>query len=184
MTLTPLIPMTLTPLIPDLRPLLRQSIVAGCAAFETYLADKTMECVGAALKADDIPRRLRDIPLTLGHWSDIERQYSRRTWGIRPIVEEAIREQASTAPNKVGELLSMIGVTRWTKKVGSTRKVPHGTSEEQLKLLTWRRNRIAHSADRAGQGRANLETSEAEAFLAHIRDVAEAIDTVVDEHAC
>lgn len=167
----------------DLRPLLRQSIVAGCAALETYLADKTMERIGAALKADAIPKRLRSIPLTLGHWSDIEREYSRRTWGIRAIVEEAVREQASTAPNKVGELLSMIGVTDWTRKVDSARNVPRGTTEGHLTTLTDRRNRVAHSADRVGQGRANLEIEEAEAFLAQIRDVAEAIDVVVGDHA-
>lgn len=167
----------------DLRPLLRQSIVAGCAALETYLADKTMERVGSALKGDAIPKRLRAIPLTLGHWADIERDYSRRTWGIRTIVDEAVREQASTAPNKVGELLSMIGVSDWTRKVDAERKVSRGTTEEELSALTERRNRVAHSADRVGQGRANLEIPEAEAFLVLIREVAEAINTVVDKHA-
>lgn len=167
----------------DLRPLLRQSIVAGCAALETYFADKTMERVGAALRAGVIPKRLRSIPLTIGHWSDIEREYSRRTWGIRAIVDEAVREQASTAPNKVGELLSMIGVTEWSRKVDSERKLPRGTTETELYALTQRRNRVAHSADRVGQGRANLHISETEAFLAQIRDVAEAVDAVVNKHA-
>ncbi len=57
----------------DLRPLLRQSIVAGCAALETYVADKAMKFVRQALDADNPPRRLKDIPLTVGLWIEIER---------------------------------------------------------------------------------------------------------------
>lgn len=78
----------------DTRPLLRQAIVVACAAFETYVADKVIDRVGAALKSDPIPKRLRDVPLTLGYWSEIERKYRRRTWEIRLVVEEAIREQS------------------------------------------------------------------------------------------
>ena|SRR5216683_345557 len=35
----------------DARPLLRQALVAACAAFETYLGDKAMSRVGPLLKA-------------------------------------------------------------------------------------------------------------------------------------
>lgn len=167
----------------DLRPLLRQSIVAGCAALETYLTDKVMERVGAAMRADAIPKRLRSIPLTVGHWSDIERGYTRRAWGIRAVIEEAIREQASTAPNKLGELLSMVGVTEWSKKIDATRGVKRGTTIEQLDALTERRNRVAHSADRMGQGRASLGIGEAEEFLNITREIAESVEVVVNKHA-
>lgn len=167
----------------DLRPLLRQSIVAGCAALETYLADKIMDRIGSALKAKDLPKRLRSVPLTVGHWSDIERGYERRTWGIRAIVEEAVREQASTAPNKVGELLSMVGISEWNRKVDTARGVTRGTTEEQLHALTERRNRVAHSADRVGHGRANLKIEEAEGFLYQIRQIAEAVDVVMNKYA-
>jgi len=167
----------------DLRPLLRQSIVAGSAALETFLADKVMERVGGALKANELPKRLRNVSLTVGHWSDIERDYTRRTWGVRAVVEEAVREEASTAPNKVGSLLSMVGVSEWSRKLDSTRGLSRGTTEAELEALTERRNRIAHSADRVGQGRANLEIEETEEFLSQIRAIAEAVDTVVNTHA-
>ena len=39
----------------DLQPLLRQSLVAACAALETYVADKAMEFVGGTLNSDDLP---------------------------------------------------------------------------------------------------------------------------------
>ena len=51
----------------DLQPLLRQSLVAGCAALETYVADKVMEYVGDALRAEEFPARMKDISLTVGH---------------------------------------------------------------------------------------------------------------------
>lgn len=167
----------------DLRPLLRQSVVAGCAALETYLADKIMENIGSALSAEKVPRRLSEIPLTVGHWMYIQSNYSRTIWGVRSIIEESVREQAGTAPNKVGALLSMVGVSDWPKKVDAERKVKRGMSEEDLKTLTERRNRIAHSADRVGQGRAHLDIDEAESYLVSIRQIAAAIDTVVDNHA-
>lgn len=36
----------------DARPLLRQALVAACAAFETYLSDKAMSRVGPLLKTE------------------------------------------------------------------------------------------------------------------------------------
>lgn len=167
----------------DLRPLLRQSIVAACAALETYVADKVMDWVGSSLQAEELPKKLRGIPLTVGHWSDIERTYTRRAWGIRGIVEEAVREQASTAPNKIGHVLGIIGIEKWSKKIDQERGVRSGSTVSDLHSLTWRRNRIAHSADRVGQGRAGLTVEEAEGFLRTIRSIAEAIDRVVDHNA-
>lgn len=167
----------------DTRPLLRQAIVAACAAFETYLADKVIDHVGAALKSDPIPKRLSDVPLTLGHWLEIERNYQRRTWGIRPVVNEAIREQSSTASNKVGNLLGMVNVSGWGNKVDQQRRVGKGQTVSELDAITERRNRIAHAADRLGQGRANLTPEETEAVMNQLTSIAEAIDLVVDREA-
>ena len=167
----------------DTRPLLRQAIVAACAAFETYVADKAMDGVGEALRSDPIPKRLRDVPLTLGHWSDIERKYKRRTWGIRPVVEEAIREQSSTAPNKVGNLLGMVNVSGWSNKIDEQRRVRSGETVRQLEAITHRRNRIAHASDRIGQGRANLTPEYTDDVLKQLTSIANAIDVVVDREA-
>ena len=99
----------------DLRPLLRQAIVAGCAALETYVADKAMGFVGPALRADPPPDRLMGLPLTVGDWLDINESYKRQSWGIRQIIEERLRELSSTAPSQIGIVLSTIGLSsrRW-----------------------------------------------------------------------
>jgi hypothetical protein len=160
----------------DLRPLLRPAIVAACAAFETYLADRVMEHVSAALKADEVPRRLQQIPLTVGTWLEIEQRYERRQWGIRPVIEQFVRQSSSTAPSKVGETLGIIGFKNWASIIDKSRKVPGGATVEQLEAITNRRNLIAHAADRQGQGRARLEHEEAALMLERIRDIAKALD--------
>ena len=115
----------------DLQPLLRQSLVAACAALETYVADKAMEFVGPALKSDELPARMKSIGLTVGHWAEIEEKYKRRGWGIRPVIDEYIRETSSTAPNNIGVVLSVVGVKRWSTKVDFlvTRGFRVGTGE-------------------------------------------------------
>ena len=160
----------------DLRPMLRQALVAACAALETYVADKTMRYVGAALKADELPPRMKDIPLTVGHWADIEGKYQRRVWGIRSVVDDYIRETSSTAPSRIGQVLSTVGLHNWAQSVDSARSVAKGTTVRELDEITERRNKIAHAADRKGRGRAAIEPQEVKQHIATIRSVVEAID--------
>lgn len=166
----------------DLRPLLRQAIVAGCAALETYVADKAMAFVGPALRADPPPDRLRSLALTVGDWVDINASYERRAWGIRQIIEERIRELSSTAPSQIGVVLSAIGQSGWEKGVDSARGRAKGTTQAELKKLTDRRNKIAHVGDREGRGRAALTTADVEEHLRVIREVVAALETVLKNH--
>ena len=166
----------------DLRPLVRQSLVAACAALETYVADKAMEFVGQALRAEEIPRRMKDISLTVGRWSEIERTYERRGWGVRAVVEDYIRETSSTAPNQIASILSTVGVHDWLKNVDKARRVSGGTTERELSEITERRNRIAHSADRQGRGRASITPQEVREHIGSIRAVVEATESVFANH--
>ena len=166
----------------DLRPLLRQSLVAACAALETYVADKAMEFVGSAVRADNPPRRMQEIPFSVGHWIEVKRTYKKLGWAIRDVVEDHIRETSSTAPNRIAEVLSTVGFHDWVKKVDTTRQVQPGTTEAELRDLTDRRNRIAHSADRHGRGRAALDVSQVKACLRTIRSVVEATESLLKDH--
>jgi len=141
------------------------AIAAGCAALETYIADKATERISDLLRSDDPPRRIKDVSLTVGQWIEIEARYERRGWGIRSIVEEHIRETSSTAPNKIGEILSTVGITKWADKIDKSRKVAKGTTVEELREISERRNRIARSADRVGQGRASLGADQVGDYL-------------------
>lgn len=167
----------------DLRPLLRQAVVAACAALETYVADKTMEFAGKALRANQLPPRLREITLTLGRWDDIKKKgFKRSVWAIRPVVEEAIRETSSTAPSSIGKVLAIVGFQGWSRKVDGARKVEDGTTERELERLTGRRNRIAHSADRKGQRRATIDLAEVEIYITLSKSVVSALDAVLKAH--
>lgn len=151
----------------DARPLLRQAIVAACAAFETYLGDKAMASVGAYVHSEEtLTPRLRRIPLTLGDFIEIEERYQRTGWGIRhKVVEPYVRESASTASNKVGELLSAIGIENWAKKVDQERGVSPGETVHLLDQLTARRNKIAHEGDRLGRSRGNVTVADVLTYL-------------------
>ncbi len=166
----------------DLQPLLRQSLVAACAALETYVADKAMEFVGAALKSYELPTRMKSISLTVGHWAEIEGKYKRRGWGIRSVIDRYIRETSSTAPSHIGVVLSTVGVKRWSTQVDNARNVEQGTTVEELDAITKRRNLIAHSADRKGRGRASTNLQEVEQQLTTIEEVVNAIEEVLREH--
>ncbi len=162
----------------DLRPLLRQAIVAGSAAFETFVADEAITRLGDQLRKDELPKRLGEISLSVADWRRIESEYKRKQWGIRPIAETHIVDLSSVAPSKVGEVLSTVGISEWAKKVDNERKVAKGTTVKQLSAISDRRNAIAHSADRSGQGRSALEPALVEQYLQELTEVAQAIDVV------
>ncbi|MCY4615056.1 MAG: HEPN domain-containing protein [Chloroflexi bacterium] len=163
----------------DRQPLLRQALVAACAAFETYLGDKAMERLAEALWGEEPPTRLQEIPLTVGQWIEIEGKYERKRWGVRAVVEEHIRVNSSTASNKVGEVLSTVGVKNWAAQVDTHRRKKRGETVSDLDALTERRNRIAHAADRRGRGRASLTADEVDRQLAVIDEVVAALESIV-----
>lgn len=162
-----------------LRPLLRQAVVAIAAAVETYVADRACRMVSGALSMEELPKRLREMAITIGDVNDIESNYQRRKWGYRAIVEVELRKQASAASSRVGEVFSTVGVENLWRKVDAERKVKRGTSCAELDALADRRNAIAHSADWSGRGRASLSFAEVEAFFGTSRKIVEAIDRVV-----
>lgn len=166
----------------DQRPLLRQAIVAGCTALETYVGDKAMEFVGPALRAKKPPADLREVPLTVGMVLDIEREYQRKGWGMRKSIEKYIRRESSYAPSHISSVLATIGFNGWANKVDAHRGVAKGTTGTQLESITKRRNVIAHSGDRRGQGRASLEPTEVEQHLKVLREVVDSLEHLLAAH--
>jgi hypothetical protein len=162
----------------DARPLLRQALVAACAAFETYLSDKVMSRVGPLLKAEStLTRRLRELPLTLADWMKIDEGYERKRAGLRAlVVEPAVRQMSSTSPSQVGALLSLINIRDWARRVDGHRHVRRGETERQLQRISDRRNRIAHEADRVGRGRATLTVAEVRDDIENLKSVVSAIE--------
>lgn len=164
----------------DHRPALRQALVAACAATETYLADKVMTRVSelTAPGADATPR-LSGLSMTVGDWLHIERHYQRKRWGLHAIIEPQVREAASTSPTKVGELLTLIGVKSWSKMLDTERQCKRGDTFELLERVTQRRNKIVHTADRDGRGRAQLSVDEVREDLEGLKSVVHAIERII-----
>lgn len=165
----------------NLDPLLRQSVVAACAALEAYVGDAVCARIGVPIRTPGtLPSRLSRIQLTVGEWKLIEDTYVRRRRGLREkILVPAIRETASTAPNQIGTLMSMVGIEDWAKKVDHKRRLPKGETVKQLETLTKRRNRIAHEGDRRGYGRSHITLDAATGYVDIVEGVVHAIEIVL-----
>jgi len=160
---------------------LRQALVAACAATETYLADKVMESMSSLTSSKDkAPDRLKSLNMTVGSWLYLEQRYKYRRRGLHEqVIGPHVAEMASTAPNQVGMLLSMIGVNSWTRSMDHHRSVEKGDSEAFLRRVTERRNKIVHTGDRQGRGRAPLTITEVEEDLAGLESVVHAVEKMV-----
>jgi hypothetical protein len=166
----------------NLAPLLRAVVVTACAALETYVADTGCRHVGLALNANDISIKFRSIPGTVGDWMDVIGRYERPIWGVRAHVEAWMVQTASTAPNRIADVLGAIGLAKdWSKRLDQLRTVEPGTTIRQLDEITARRNRIAHSNDRV-KGRSGILTvAEVGEVVRIIESVAQALDQLVSE---
>lgn len=167
----------------DLRPLLRQAVVAGAAATETYMADIAMKHVGALVRSEaKATEKVRRIPMSVGDWIYIEQHYQQRRRGLRSrVLEPYIREFASTSPTKVGELLSLLGLKNWSKTVDHLRHCPAQDTVQALERITARRNKIAHEGDRRGYGRAHITIEEVVRDLDTLESVVRAIDKAIGD---
>lgn len=164
---------------PELRPLLRQAVVAISAAVESYVAEKAASLVSEALRSDPVPPRLAQMAVKFEDVLWVEKNYQRRGWGHRQLIKEHLISEASPDPGQIGKVFSTVGQSGLWAKVDKQRRVAKGTSETQARALAERRNRIAHAADRAGGGRAQLTLSEVESFYDNAKSIVEAMDSVI-----
>lgn len=164
---------------PELRPLLRQAVVAISAAVESYVAEKACSFVSAAMKMDPRPPRLRQLSVSFEDVLWIEENYERRGWGHRALLRQHLVAAASSDPDQIGRVFSIVGRPGLWPLVDKERKAGKGTSERQMRDLANRRNQIAHSGDRSGRGRALLDFDDVETFYADAKAVVEAIDAVL-----
>jgi len=161
---------------PNLRPLLRQALVAACAAVETFVGDRVMERLRGALDSDPRPTRLLDVPMTVRDWLHIDETYQRKRWGLREVVEVEVRRLASPSPSQIGIAFGVVGEKGLWNRVDKRRRVSKGASEKAMESIYQRRNRIAHQGDRSGRGRAAISVDEVESDLQCIAEIVDAID--------
>jgi hypothetical protein len=166
---------------PKLRPLLRQALVAACAAIETFCADRVMELYPAAIRQDPPPSRLLELSLTVDDYLTIERKYTKKGWGLRQVVELEVRQRASPAPAQIGQLFSLVGESGLFPQIDTSRKVAKKVSTQELDRIVERRNLIAHTGDRSGRGRATISVAEVETDLATIVEIIDALDQLTKD---
>ena len=160
----------------NLRPLLRQALVAACAAVETFSADRVMERYSAAIKKKPPPSRLLDLSLTVDDYLAIQQKYTKTAWGLRQVVELEVRNRASPSPSQIGQLFSLVGEKNLWNRIDVRRGANRGSSEAELARIVERRNVIAHTGDRSGRGRAAITVGEVEADLALVIEIVDSLD--------
>ena len=167
----------------DQRALLRQAIVAGCAATETYLADKVVSRVSTSMPSiAEVAPKLKSVPLTVGEWLAIEESYQRRKFGLRSrVIEPYVRQRASTSPTKFGEMLGLIEFANWAERLDKHRGVPKGQTVDFLDRVTNRRNVIAHQGDRQGYNRAKLSVKEVQDDLAGLESIINSLEAMLGD---
>jgi hypothetical protein len=161
----------------ELRPLLRQAIVSVAAAVESYVSEKAVSFIGDAL--DSGSTRVRGVSVTLGDVFDIEQTLTRRRFGWRRILQEKIEREASASPAKIDSVFDLVGrPVRWSE-IDKQRGVAGGKSREQMEELAKRRNRIAHTGDRAGSGRAAITTHDSQDHLQNAKAIIEGLEKLL-----
>lgn len=165
----------------DVRPLLRQALVAGAAAVETYVADRIMEFVGSTLRQEDLPRNLKEVSLSVEDYYRIA-AYKRRGWGLRRVIHEHVQKIASLSPSQIGRAFALVGQDQVMRRVDKERGLKIGTSTSELNRIYERRNQIAHSADRAGRGRATLTVNDVHRDLKELEAVVEIIEKITGKN--
>ena len=168
----------------DVQPLLRQAVVAGCAATETFLSDLVMDHISEVTAAPGkLPSKLANTPMTVGQWLEIDRDYKYPRRGLHErVLRDYVSRYASTSPRRMGDLMAMLGVAKWAALLDEAREVPPQTTIAFLDMVSKRRNRIAHTGDRSGRSRAQITSDEVSEILDGLRSVVAALDQVVTEH--
>lgn len=163
---------------PELRPLLRQSIVAVCAAIESFVSEKACARMGDALKQpggalNRLPVSFRDVLMAS--------EYERHGWAHRKLLRKQLEQMASAKPNRIGDVMEIVGHRdrQLWKKVDARRGAAAGDSCKQLEALVERRNLIAHTGDRAGGGKRQLRVREVDRHVTNACQIVEALDFVL-----
>ncbi len=75
----------------------------------------------------------------MGEVIRIEKRYKRRLAGVRQVIDDRIREKASSATDRVAYVLKMAGVKNLWRRVDEHRGPPVGTSVKHLQSVVNRR---------------------------------------------
>ena len=138
-----------------------------------------MELAGPALRAKERPAHLDDLTLTFRDWFAISARYpKRKVWGIRLLLEEHVRREASPAASSVGLMFSIVGHEKVLAKVDGHRHLSSGVSSKELDRLYRRRNLIAHANDRSGRSRAEIKRTDVETMLTSAEAIVSGLEKV------
>jgi hypothetical protein len=161
---------------PQLRALLRQSVVAIATSVETYVAAKAATFVDETLNGPTLPPRLAKFLAEANVSLD-----QARTWRTARLVKDHVYRTTTASPAQIGIVFSLVGKPKVMTTADCYRAAKKGQTEEELEALAKRRNDIVHRGDRAPEARRrrSLKPRDVDEYLRTAREDVFALDAVL-----
>ena len=129
--------------------LLRQAVVVGCTALESFFWDALRENVATIVRARKrgADESLRNITLTLDDFLSLQ-SYDDPDARLQQIILKNFARGTLYDPSSIERIASVLTVVKFWPSVAHKTGLPEGDIRRQLGELINRRNQIAHRADR------------------------------------
>lgn len=129
--------------------LLRQAVVVGCTAVESFFWDALRENVVTIVRARKrgADESLRKLTLTLDDFLSLD-SYEDQDARLQQIILKNFERGTLYDPSSIDKIANVLTVTRFWPTVSQKMGIPESDIKRQLADLITRRNQIAHRADR------------------------------------
>jgi len=129
--------------------LLRQSVVVACTALESFFWDALRENVATIVRARKrgADESLRNITLTLDEFLSLQ-SYENQEARLQEIILKNFARRTLYDVSSIDEITKVLTVAKFWPSVAQKTGLPEGDIKRQIGELIWRRNQIAHRADR------------------------------------
>lgn len=143
--------------------LLRQAVVVGCTALESFFWDALRENVATIVRARKrgADESLRQITLTLDDFLSLE-SYNDPESRLQQLILKNFERGTLYDPSSIEKITNVLTVKKLWPSVAHKTGLPEKDIRRQLGELINRRNQVAHRADRPSD-----ETSSAEEIDGH-----------------
>lgn len=138
--------------------LLRQAVVVGCSALESFVWDILRENALTVIKARGrkADSSLKEVTLTLDDYLSLE-GYTDPDERLKEIILKRFERGTLYDSSKIDEIMKILTVRDLWKEITEHSGLEAKTIRSQLTDLILRRNQIAHRADRPEDGDTSVE---------------------------
>jgi predicted RecB family endonuclease len=129
--------------------LLRQAVVVACTALESFFWDSLQENVLTIIKArkNRSDEEIQKIPFTLGDYISLQ-NYDDPEYRLQQIILKNFERKTLSNADAIENIARIMTITKFWEKVERNSGLPAKDLKRTIGELIYRRNQIAHRADR------------------------------------